>query len=96
VITWKDFILDDFFGPTLVVPESSDEDCRETRLGSASSIKEDARSKRIQETRQEQRPARMVGLGLGSSTLCSGKEANRSSPIAISWHRRGEAGGAPA
>ena len=51
MIFWKDFVLDDIFGPLLVVSEPD---------GTGSlSIRNDAIA--IQETRQEQMPARMVG-----------------------------------
>jgi hypothetical protein len=51
VIFWKDFVFDDVCGPLLVVGESKPTG----DLG----IRKDAIA--IQETRQEQRPARMVG-----------------------------------
>jgi hypothetical protein len=51
VIFWKDFVFDEIFGPLLVVSEQEE-------TGSLS-IRNDAIA--IQETRQEQRPARMVG-----------------------------------
>ena len=51
MIFWKDFVFDDVFGPMLVVSEPD---------GTGSlSIRNDAIA--IQETRQEQMPARMVG-----------------------------------
>lgn len=66
MIFWKDFILDDIVGPILAMPEERSKiGGREERLGSP-----DARNgasgtntakAEIQETRQEQRPARMVG-----------------------------------
>jgi hypothetical protein len=63
VIIWKDFILDDVVGPVMIDPSDIDvnesEVCRRTRLGSTI-IMEDEHGI-IQETRQEQRPARMVG-----------------------------------
>ena len=52
MIFWKDFVLDEVFGPLLVVSESNE-------LGDLG-IRKDAFV--IQETRQAQRPARMVGL----------------------------------
>ena len=58
MIRWKDFVLDDVIGPSLILDFN---ECRETRPGSAQSVMEDAKA-HIQETRQEQRPARMVGL----------------------------------
>jgi hypothetical protein len=69
VITWKDFVFDDVMGPVMMDQElphipsnffSTDStSCRRTRLGSPV-IMEDETGK-IQETRQEKRPARMVG-----------------------------------
>ena len=53
MILWKDFVIDDQLGPYLF--------CCEAGADSAS-IMEDARDGQIQETRQEQQPARMVGL----------------------------------
>jgi hypothetical protein len=64
VILWKDFILDDVVGPILDVDFDDEKEiltsCRRKRIGSPS-VMEDANGI-IQETRQEQRPARMVGL----------------------------------
>lgn len=80
MIIWKDFVLDDFFGPTLFFEGETTKVCRtsgkETRMG-ASGVMEDAGPK-IQETRQEQRPARMVGL-LSLDYDQTGMEAGRSS-----------------
>ena len=70
MIFWKDFLLDDQVGPSLVIGEIEDLKCRRTRLGSPS-IMDDAIGKhsggtecalQIQETGQEQRPARMAGF----------------------------------
>jgi hypothetical protein len=82
VITWQDFILDDVCGPVLNFDETSRavdrapvrrdrsgenlQSCRRTRLGSPS-IMEDA-GDIIQETRQENRPARMVGFSSPESS----------------------------
>lgn len=76
MIFWKDFILDDTIGPVLSPELFQDigeergtlKVCRRKRLGSPS-VQEDAWGMKneaievasIQETRQEQRPARMVG-----------------------------------
>lgn len=57
LVKWNDFVLDEEFGPTL---DTSDLDCRRMRLGRPS-IRKDAQANLIQETGQEQRPARMVG-----------------------------------
>jgi len=70
VITWKDFIFDEVIGPYLDVDLS----CRKAKLGDPC-IREDATGKKetpesvsIQETGQEQRPARMVGLSSSEDT----------------------------
>jgi hypothetical protein len=76
VIFWKDFIFDDVLGPVLApsIFESNDSEtdlssCRKERFGSPS-VQEDAMgSVLIQETGQEQRPARMVGHSSLDSTL---------------------------
>lgn len=66
MIFWKDFILDDIVGPILAMPEEgSQTGGRKERLGSpearnGASGTNTAKAE-IQETRQEQRPARMVG-----------------------------------
>ena len=83
MIHWKDFILDERFGPILSVP--SEQVCA-TRPG-VPSVMEDARS--IQETRPEQRPARMVGLSSLDSTQ-SDKEVSRDVQAGIACSR-GEA-----
>ena len=59
MIIWKDFVLDDVVGPVLAFTPEQDESCREMRFGSTS-IRNDVK-RAIQETGQEQRPARMVG-----------------------------------
>jgi hypothetical protein len=59
VITWKDFVFDDVMGPMMMDQDLDLTSCRRTRLGSPV-IMEDETGK-IQETRQEKRPARMVG-----------------------------------
>lgn len=51
MIYWSDFLLDQAIGPVLVSSEGS-------RLSDA----QDERGGRIQETRQTQQPARMVGI----------------------------------
>jgi hypothetical protein len=69
VIFWKDFLLDDVVGPVLALPEerlSTKSSREEVRLGSpntrnGASGKQETLDVSIQETRQEQRPARMVG-----------------------------------
>ncbi len=71
MITWMDFVFDDVVGPVLAVPDG-DLESRGTRHGRPS-VMDDAGKKGVvnptsfQETRQEQRPARMAGLsGLDS------------------------------
>jgi hypothetical protein len=59
VITWKDFVFDDVMGPVMMDQDLELASCRRTRIGSPN-IMEDVTGI-IQETRQETRPARMVG-----------------------------------
>ena len=86
-ILWKDFILDDFFGPSLNFENESPHDRREARTGSPQHRQEDdggtQASQTIQETGQMQRPARMVGF----SSLDS--RSGRGDPTGM------EAGGEP-
>ena len=73
MIFWKDFILDDELGASLMTDVNEHHtSCRSERLGT-SSVMEDARdSKQIQETGQDTRPARMVGYSdLDSNTQTS-------------------------
>ena len=61
-VMWMDFVMDDFIGPTLVIPEMRNFiSCREEQT-SQLGVMEDARDGivAIQETGQEQRSARMV------------------------------------
>ncbi len=100
MIFWNDFLMDDVFGPILVVPELADSSemsdlkCRRTRLGDRSSIMEDANGNpetfskvSIQETGQEKRLARMAGL-TGLDLSHTGMEAEQHHP-AESSRRRG-------
>ncbi len=104
MIFWKDFVLDDSFGPVLS-PEIFSGDasvpvvCRRKRLGSPS-VMEDARgthtkeeatdvTSSFQETRQEQRPARMVGLSSLDSAQTH-KEVSRGDRASVQRQRRGE------
>ena len=82
MIFWKDFILDDIVGPILAMPEerptTSGRD--ETRFGSpdtrnGASGNNTVLSTDIQETRQEQRPARMVGHSSHDSAQVDRKSA---------------------
>ena len=105
MILWKDFVLDDDFGPVLspelfLGDEPVPTSCRRKRLGSPS-IMDDARGTQngttprnldgvpIQETRQEQRPARMVGLSSLDSAQ-SHTDVSRGDRANI-LRRRGEA-----
>lgn len=76
MIFWKDFILDDVVGPILNFDQTSSTNCREERNGRPS-IKTDTGVKQIQETRQEQRPARMAGLSNLDSKTPEDMEVDR-------------------
>ena len=86
MILWKDFILDDFIGPVLAT-EGPRQVCRNEGWDCAS-VMDDARAEMaqgcasFQETRQRQRPARMVGMS-GLDAAPSGTEAGRSNPSAL-------------
>jgi hypothetical protein len=83
VIYWKDFAFDEVFGPLLVVSESE-------KPNGAAGIRNDAVVK-IQETRQEQRPARMVGTLHAMLVDDTGMEAGRDLRTGTdSIHSRGE------
>jgi hypothetical protein len=68
VITWKDFVLDEILGAVLTDSEGS---C----TGSGSNLTEESRTS-VQETRQGQRPARMVGES-GLDFVQAGMDAGR-------------------
>ena len=90
MILWKDFVLDDFLGPVLLMPEEESQNtkvCREERLGSPIVMEDEGMQ--IQETRQEQRLARMAGL-TSLDLAQTGMEAGRSNR-AQSTRQRGEA-----
>lgn len=94
MIFWNDFLLDDVVGPYLVF-EDEDLKCRKTPSGRPS-VMEDAvgvtetrECVSIQETRQEQRPARMVGLSSLESAQ-TGMDASRMGRIGL--RRRGVIG----
>jgi len=57
MIFWKDFILDDQFGPLLCLADGPGE-------GDVAAVMEDGGGQNIQETRQGRQPARMVGNNL--------------------------------
>lgn len=87
MITWKDFIIDHEIGPFLLDVENS---CREERSGDPS-VMDDAIRGQIQETGQEQSPARMVGASsLDSYFNPNGKEAGGVRLDTDSRLRRGE------
>jgi len=84
VIVWKDFILDDFFGPTLSL-EFERQESQSGRSGGTTKscearldnpgVMEDANGN-IQETGQEKRPARMAG-SLSLDSTQAGMDAGR-------------------
>lgn len=84
MIFWNDFVLDDATGPLLSVEFDAEmliKVCRNRKPG-CPSVTEDAgqcseNTSYIQETRQEQRPARMVGLSSLDLAQAS-KDAGRS------------------
>ena len=104
MILWKDFVLDENFGALLSPELFSDDEpvltsSRGKRLGSLS-IMDDAQGTQIettcnngevsfQETRQEQRPARMVGLSSLDSAQ-SHTDVSRGDRVE-NLRRRGEA-----
>jgi hypothetical protein len=57
MILWKDFILDDRFGPLLFGAD-------EASAGDVAAVMEECDGQNIQETRQGRQPARMVGNNL--------------------------------
>ncbi|MEK7691849.1 MAG: hypothetical protein AAB425_12620 [Bdellovibrionota bacterium] len=91
MIFWKDFLLDDFIGPLLVVPNhgaSAEKDVCQEANPEPGTVKDDGmagtttvgtdfgQSAPVQETRQELRPARMAGPSdLGSDR--SGEDATQ-------------------
>lgn len=91
MILWKDFVLDDVFGPLLNDEATRTREiqvsCRK-RLGSRDTQEE--ASGNIQETRQEQRPARMAGLS-GLDSQKAGFDMEVDGDRADSLRRRGEA-----
>ena len=81
MIFWKDFLLDDIVGPILAMPDDPHASCREAkRLGgpdtrNGASGANGVLDTSIQETRQEQRPARMVGHSSHDSAQVDRKSA---------------------
>ena len=70
MIFWKDFILDDVFGPLLKMGES--EHPKQSEIPQCPGVMEDA----YQETGQDVRPARMVGqtsLDFNKSSMDAGQ-----------------------
>lgn len=82
MIFWKDFILDDFLGPSL-----KDQKICTEKPGSVS-VMEDADGISNQETGQEQRPARMVGNRVSSSYSHLGKEATETNEASMQLRGR--------
>ncbi|MBU6375906.1 MAG: hypothetical protein KGQ59_07925 [Bdellovibrionales bacterium] len=81
MIFWKDFILDDKFGPVLSIDS----------IGALAmdgvdvvSIMEDERRNYIQETGQERRPARMVGKSSSEFIAASCRDAGAASALSDS------------
>jgi hypothetical protein len=100
VIVWKDFVLDDVAGPVLLeelVDITDLKVCRGKRVASSSimpktkpSVMEDSTGEQavqIQETGQEQRPARMVGLSGLDFNSSAGMEASRQDGVPLSRRR---------
>lgn len=86
MIVWKDFVLDDVCGPLLMegpIMSLEVKVCRGKRLAGKNSmpnVMEDSTGEKavlIQETGQEQRPARMVGLSDLDSISLAGMDAGR-------------------
>ena len=97
MIFWKDFVLDEVIGPVIDpslldgVSDPVPTSCRRKRLGSPN-VKDDVRGVSFQETGQEQRPARMVGLSsLDSESARDHMDVNRSDRAKFLRHQRGEA-----
>jgi hypothetical protein len=100
VIYWKDFVLDDVLGPIFVMPESStprpeiyDQSYRTEATEPGRTDTEDGARAQIQETRTEQRPARMVGLSDLDSSAQVDMDVSRSDQAQVcqSVRWRGEA-----
>jgi hypothetical protein len=72
VILWKDFVIDDEIGPYLV--------CCEGDAATRDIMDDVTPEYQIQETRQETRPARMVGRSSLESSARVGMEAGPGSP----------------
>ncbi len=81
MILWNDFVLDSEWGALLVFPEERLEVNRITVRSGGTDARNGASGKKemqgilIQETRQEQRPARMVGLSSHDSAQVDRKSA---------------------
>jgi hypothetical protein len=97
VIYWKDFALDENFGPLLTFGDEETSSCRmEKRLGSpahkdcGTSKKGASEYASIQETGQEQRPARMVGPSSLDSAHDTDTEVRGHDRAEISLRLRGE------
>ena len=78
MITWMDFVLDDFLGPVLNFEQDGEQVCR---ASASSEFMDDGRTDTIQETRTGQQPARMVGESL-LDPVRFGLDAERVSKVA--------------
>ena len=90
MIRWKDFVLDSDFGAQLDVEfEGVIQVNRGRRIGGPS-VKDDASRIKIQETRQERLPARMVGSSSLDDEILASTDAGRDHRLELS-RKRGEA-----
>lgn len=90
MILWNDFILDDAIGPVLLLGSIEQLTGNREKEEAVLRVMEDAREYLIQETRQRQQPARMVGLSSLEGVLES-READET--CATSSQRRREGAG---
>ena len=82
MILWKDFVIDDVIGPYLVCSDEVRSSLPVMEDGSTTSI--------IQETRQEIRPARMVGSSNLDSTI--GRLGMDADPVLDASFEQGRSG----
>ncbi len=88
MILWKDFVLDDEIGPVLLFREIEQLAGSREKEGAVLRVMEDARKHLIQETRQGQQPARMVGIS-GLEGVRESMEADKASLTSSQRRRRG-------
>ncbi len=90
MICWNDFILDDVIGPILNLgdDQSSYTSCRVVQNGRPSTSNGTEVVNQIQETRQEQRPARMVGHSELDSNRLEDMEVDRSDILSVAGSAR--------